>query len=213
MKIHKDLQNKEDTRKKGGDDTCSCSSSKTHQHLWPHIHLQTLPLTRYEYFIFFPTPALLYHREWSTVSGWLWFQLGLPRRLSGKESVCQCRRCSGKIPWKRKWQPTPVFLPGKSHGQRSLMGYNPWGRRESDTTNWPSTHACLVQTTLTKFQLHGLTHSSLLTTPPRGQDDSLKHRGKWGSAKLIRKLPHLSTTQCRGQCSFQVHLTSKHLLS
>ena len=34
-----------------------------------------------------------------------------------------------KIPWGRKWQPPPVFLPGKSHGQRSLVGYNPWGHR------------------------------------------------------------------------------------
>ena len=40
----------------------------------------------------------------------------------------------GKIPWRRKWQPTPVFLPGEFHGQRSLVGYSPWGRRESDTT-------------------------------------------------------------------------------
>ena len=39
-----------------------------------------------------------------------------------------------KIPWRRKWQPTPVFLPGKSHGWRSLVGYSPWGRKESDTT-------------------------------------------------------------------------------
>ena len=37
-------------------------------------------------------------------------------------------------PWKRKWQSTPVFLPGKSHGQRSLVGYSPWGHKESDTT-------------------------------------------------------------------------------
>ena len=35
----------------------------------------------------------------------------------------------GKIPWRRKWQPTPVSLPGKSHGQRSLAGYSPWGRK------------------------------------------------------------------------------------
>ena len=35
----------------------------------------------------------------------------------------------GKIPWRRKWQPTPVLLPGKSHGQRNLVGYSPWGRR------------------------------------------------------------------------------------
>ena len=40
----------------------------------------------------------------------------------------------GKIPWKRKWQPTPVLLSGKSHGRRSLAGYSPWGRKESDTT-------------------------------------------------------------------------------
>ena len=40
----------------------------------------------------------------------------------------------GKIPWRRKWQPTPVFLPEESHGQRSLGGYSPWGRKEPDTT-------------------------------------------------------------------------------
>ena len=39
-----------------------------------------------------------------------------------------------KIPWKRKWQPTPEFLPGKPHGQRSLVSYSPWGHRGSDTT-------------------------------------------------------------------------------
>ena len=39
-----------------------------------------------------------------------------------------------KIPWRRKWQPTPVFLPGESHGWRSLVGYSPWGRKELDTT-------------------------------------------------------------------------------
>ena len=40
----------------------------------------------------------------------------------------------GKITWRRKWQSTPVLLPGKSHGQRSLVGYSPWGHKESDTT-------------------------------------------------------------------------------
>ena len=40
----------------------------------------------------------------------------------------------GKIPRRRAWQPTPVFLPGKSHGQISLAGYSPWGHKESDTT-------------------------------------------------------------------------------
>ena len=40
----------------------------------------------------------------------------------------------GKIPWRRTWHPTPIFLPGKSHGQRSLAGYSPWGCKESDMT-------------------------------------------------------------------------------
>ena len=59
--------------------------------------------------------------------------MGFLGGASGKEPTCQCRRqrrCGfnpwvGKIPWRRKWQPTPLFLPGKSHGQRSLVGYNP----------------------------------------------------------------------------------------
>ena len=54
-----------------------------------------------------------------------------PGGASGKEPACQCKRGKRlrfdpwvrKIPWRRKWQPTPVFLPGESHGQRSLVGY------------------------------------------------------------------------------------------
>ena len=64
---------------------------------------------------------------------------GLPRQLSGKESACQCRRHGlgpwvGKIPWKKKWQSTPVFFAGKSHGQRSLASYSPWGCKKADMT-------------------------------------------------------------------------------
>ena len=46
----------------------------------------------------------------------------------------------GKIPWRRKWLPTPAFFPGESHGQRSLASYSPWGRQELDTTERLSTH-------------------------------------------------------------------------
>ena len=42
--------------------------------------------------------------------------------------------CVRKIPWRRKWQPTPLFLPEEFCGQRSLVGYSPWGRKESDMT-------------------------------------------------------------------------------
>ena len=56
----------------------------------------------------------------------------------------QCRRLGfdpwvRKIPWRRAWQPTPVLLPGKSHGHRSLAGYSPWGHKESDATYQLST--------------------------------------------------------------------------
>ena len=57
--------------------------------------------------------------------------LGLPRWLSGKEPICQCRSVPWvrRDPWRRKWQFIPVFLPGKSHGQRSLDGCSPWGHK------------------------------------------------------------------------------------
>ena len=67
--------------------------------------------------------------------------LGFAWWLSG-QNVCQQwkrhRRCMfhlwmGKVPWRREWQPTPVFLPEKSHGQSNLVGYSPKGCRESDT--------------------------------------------------------------------------------
>ena len=67
-----------------------------------------------------------------------------PGGADGKEcaSQCHCKRPKrhgfslwvGKIPWRRAWQPTPVFLPGESYGQRSLVDYCPWGHKESDMT-------------------------------------------------------------------------------
>ena len=48
--------------------------------------------------------------------------------------------------WRRKWQPIPVFLPGESHGQRSLAGHGPWGYRESDTTK-VTEPACMINRT------------------------------------------------------------------
>ena len=71
--------------------------------------------------------------------------LELPRASLGgsevKASACNTGDLgsipgSGRSPWRRKWQPTPVFLPGESHGQRSLVGYSPRGCKESDTTEW-----------------------------------------------------------------------------
>ena len=89
----------------------------------------------------------LEHTEHTAASGSgiccsLYLEWGFPGGTSGKEPFGQCRRqkrCRfsqwvGKIPWMKAWQPTPVFLPVEFHGQRSLVGYSPWGRQESDTT-------------------------------------------------------------------------------
>ena len=78
---------------------------------------------------------------------WISLVLGFPSGSVVKESACQYGRhrvCSfdpwvRKIPWRRTWQPTPIFLPGKSHGQRSLLGYTP-RVTESDMTD----HVCSV---------------------------------------------------------------------
>ena len=61
--------------------------------------------------------------------------------LRWKRIHLQCKRMGlkpwvGKIPWRRKWLPTPVFLPWEFHRQRGLEGYSPWGRKASDTTEW-----------------------------------------------------------------------------
>ena len=87
------------------------------------------------------------------------FTLGLPRQLSGKESTCQCRRHRrrgfdlwvGKIPWRKAWLPTPVFLPGKLHGQRSLAGYSPQGNKELDTTEHTCTPALHLRRAFTSY--------------------------------------------------------------
>ena len=57
-----------------------------------------------------------------------------------------------KIPWRRKWQPTPVLLPRKFHRWRSLVGYSPWGRKESDTTEW--LHSVAMAVPCHGFHLH-----------------------------------------------------------
>ena len=85
---------------------------------------------------------------------------GLPWLLSGKESACQCRRQEshrwvGRIPWRSKWQPTPVSLPGKSHGWRSLGSYSPGGLKR------------VGQDLMTKNQELAQGHTSLQLAKPR----------------------------------------------
>ena len=89
------------------------------------------------------------------------YLFGLPSWLSGKESSCQFRRhwrhefilWVRKIPWRRKCLPTPVFLPGKSHGQKSLVGSSPSGHNKSDTIKRLSMHTFIYLLGCTRSQL------------------------------------------------------------
>ena len=62
-----------------------------------------------------------------------------------------------KIPWRRNWQPTPVLLPRKSHGWRSLAGYSQWGRKESDMTEWLTLITIHVEYILNIFPFFSIT--------------------------------------------------------
>ena len=113
--------------------------------------------------------------------------LDLPRRFGGKESTWQCRRrkrCEfnpwvEKIPWSRKWQPPLVFLPGKLHEQRRLVGCSPWGSK-----SW----------TRLSIDTHKHTHKHTITA----------RLTVWGPSKLLSKVAapfYISTSMKRSTCS------------
>ena len=81
-----------------------------------------------------------------------------PWGLDGKESACNAGDSdlipgSGRSPWRRAWQPTPVFLSGEFHGQKSLAGYSPWGHKELDVTERLSLTHSLALVFKTVFNL------------------------------------------------------------
>ena len=84
---------------------------------------------------------------------------GLPWWLRRYESNCSEGKpgfnpCVGNIPWRRKWQPTPISLPGRFHGQGSLAGYSPWSSKESDIMEWPHFHFSKFLSALSNHLLH-----------------------------------------------------------
>ena len=112
---------------------------------------------------------------------------GFPRWLSGKESACQCRRPGfapwvGKIPWRRKWEPTPVFLPGKSHGQRSLVGDSPWGHKRVGCRKNQSVYRfliCIWFLFILEFELNQCFHTftNIVSTQSQQTTELLKMPG------------------------------------
>ena len=101
-----------------------------------------------------------------------------PWRLRREGACLQRGRSSfdpwvGKIPWRRKWQPTPVLLPRKFHGQRSLVGYSPWGCKESDTTE----------------QLHFYFHSIKKGMKMNKQRNECSHFSSSGNSRITHDQP------------------------
>ena len=130
---------------------------------------------------------------WAAVS----YQGGFPRGAGGKESTCQCRRLKrhrfdpwvGKIPWSRKWHPTPVFLPGKFYGQRNLEGYSPWGQKESDTAERLSTSQHVTQPKIFHWAICFLAYFHVISSLYK----LLRHRYPW---KWIYKQWTVKLFQC-----------------
>ena len=109
--------------------------------------------------------------------------VGFQVALVVPEAVCQYKRPKGSgfnpwvqtIPWRRKWQRTPALSPGKSHGRRSLIGYSPWGCKESDTTerlhfrfhrwDWICTHHTIPHMALLPHHLRKHSISFTLLKP------------------------------------------------
>ena len=107
--------------------------------------------------------------------------------LNGGESASQHKRHRfdpwiGKILWRRKWWSTPVFLPGKSHGQRSLAGYGPWGQKESDTIEHAYTMCIRLEWGSHQDELEGL------NPPPVS---------KQGTSRLFISFPKCGTEEKR----------------
>ena len=107
-------------------DLVDCSMPGFCPSLFPEVCSNSGPLSRWRHPTISSSALLKY---------WLLFRIHLPSRRRGFHPWVR------KIPWRRKWQPTPVFLPAKSHGQRSLVGYSPWGCKELDATEQPNNNS------------------------------------------------------------------------
>ena len=117
----------------------------------------------------------------------------------------------GKIPWRGAWQPTPVFLPGESHGQRRLVGYGSWGHKEVDMTG--GTHHSLAQYTLSQAWGHSVflaylfVDDTFLTSAYNANCKvSFTSSRRSQGSKFFPRAGHSSTLRCLRSCLLQ-HLS------
>ena len=167
---------------------CLLTSSHYHSHPWPCLVLSRFPL------------ATVLRKELPSLERNIYL-LGCTWAshvaLVGKNLPAMHKRLgfspwSGKIPWSRTWQPTLVFLPGESHGQRSLEGYSPWGRRRAghDWVMEDSTTHSLALSLSTDFR------QSLPLGSPKATVDDLKsniERDECYHVLMAWKFPHYNS--------------------
>ena len=91
-----------------------------------------------------------------------------------------------RSPWSRRWQFTPIFFPGKSHGQRSLVGCSPWGRKESGTTE--RLHYLLIRASLVTQMVKNLPAKQETRVRSLGQEDPLEKKMATHSSILAWKI-------------------------
>ena len=147
---------------------------------------------------------------------------GAPWWLRGLRICLWCGRSRfdpwvGKIPCRRAWQPTPVFLPVEFHGQRSLEGYSPWGHKKSDTTEWLTLSGRWDLVGIGTFQAEGTGHSKVWRSEGRWQTwetgpftwlKYTSHESTWWKLWRERKV-FLSLREAYGHFSESLH--SAHL--
>ena len=132
-----------------------------------------------------PPPALLSYQDLLLPAAF-----NISYSSDGKSICLQCRRPGfdpwvGKIPWRRKWQPTPVFLPGKSHGSQSLLGYCPWGHKESDTTE--RLHFTSLHFSISQNKLDLICHSKVKAFSLANKEERREGEKKGGERDEERK--------------------------
>ena len=157
--------------------------------------------------------AILVSLKWYLIVVWACISVktnGLPRWCSDKESACQCRRWKRcgfdpwvrKIPWSRKCQPAPVFLPGKFHGQRSLTGCSAWGHKELDMTWAHAVHTILMMLSFFPFTFCPFVYMYLFLKNVFSGPLPLSSCLCWGpypaSEPFTLTLPHLAYRQILG---------------
>ena len=125
-----------------------------------------------------------------------------PPASSGEKRAMSWIPGSRRFPWMRAWQPTPVFLPGKFHGQKSLADHGPWGHQESDMTERLSDFTCSLTCSAVRKR-NSLQYSCLENSMDRGARQATVHEAAKSWTRLSTHT-HLQASYKSNPCVFNV---------